>query len=95
VDFLIAAIVVLAAGRSKPGPDLALAFDVRKMAIESVQADARYLKLTVDALGEEVKSVKANIVRLVEKPLDVAAQRELVPAALSIMRAMRSRKEHA
>jgi putative superfamily III holin-X len=95
VDFLVAAIVVLVAGKSKPGPDLDLAFDVRKMAVESIQADARDLKLTLDALGQEVKNVKANIVQLVENPLDLAAQKLLIPAALSIIRGMRSKKEHA
>ena len=95
VDFLIAAIVLLVAGKSKPGPDLDLAFDFRKMAVESIQADARDLKLTLDALGQEVRNVKANIVQLVENPLDLAAQKLLIPAALSIIRGMRSRKDHA
>jgi predicted anti-sigma-YlaC factor YlaD len=46
-DFLIAAIVLVLAANSRPGPEVELALDVRAMAIESIQADARDLKLTV------------------------------------------------
>jgi hypothetical protein len=95
IDLVIAGIVLLVASKSGPGPELDLAFEVRKMAIESVQADARDLKLTFDALGQEVRDVKANITQLVQNPLDVAAQKLLIPAALSILKGMRSKKEHA
>jgi len=93
VDLVIAAIVVLIAGKSRPGPELDLAFEVRKMAVESIQTDARDLKVMLEALGHEVKGVKANITQLLHNPLDVAAQKLLIPAALSILRGMRSKKQ--
>ena len=74
IDLLIAAVVLLVASKSHPGPELDLAFEVRKMAVESIQADTRDLKLMLEALGQEVKNV---------------------PAALSILRGLRSKKEHA
>ena len=92
VDFVIAAIVMLVASNSRPGPEIELAFDVRKMAVESIQTDARDLKLTIDALGQEIRDVKANIVGFAHNPLDVAAQKLLVPAALSIIKGMRSKR---
>jgi len=92
VDFVIAAIVLLAASKSHPGPEIDLAFEVRKMAVESVQADARDLKLTLDVLGQEMKNVKATITGFVQNPLDAAAQKLLIPAALSIIRGLRSKK---
>ena len=92
VDFLIAAIVLLVATNSRPGPEIELAFDVRKMALDAIQADARDLKLTVDTLGHELREVKANIVDFAHNPLDVAAQKLLIPAALSIIKGMRSKK---
>ncbi len=95
VDLLIAAIVLLVGSNSRPGPEIDVAFEVRKMAVEAVQADARDLKLTIESIGQEVKGVKANITQLVQNPLDVAAQKLLIPAALSIIRGMRSKKEHA
>lgn len=92
VDLVIAAIVLLVAANARPGPEIELAFDVRKMAIDAIQADARDLKLTVDTLGQEIREVKANIVGFAHNPLDVAAQKLLIPAALSIIKGMRSKK---
>jgi hypothetical protein len=94
-DLVIAAIVLLAASKTRPGAELELALNVRQMAVESMQADARDLKLAIDAVCDEVKAVKANIIQLVHNPLDAAAQKLLIPAALSLLRGLRSKKEHA
>jgi len=95
VDLVIAVIVLLAAMKSRPGPEIEIALDVRKMALESIHEDARDLKLTIDALGHEIRAVKENITAVAHNPLDVAAEKLLVPAALSILRGLRSKKEHA
>ena len=95
LDFVIAAIVLLVGGNARPGPEIDVAFEVRKMAVEALQTDARDLKLAVESVGQELASVRANITQLVQNPLDVAAQKLLIPAALSILRGMRSKKEHA
>jgi len=87
VDQMVAAIVQLLASKSEPGPEIDLAFEVRKIAVETVQADAHDLRLMVDALGQELKNVKASITH-VQNPLDFAAQKFLIPAALSIARDM-------
>lgn len=91
-DLVVAALVLLAAANARPGPEIELAFDVRKMAIDAIQADARDLKLTVDAFGQEIREVKANIVGFAHNPLDAAAQKLLIPAVLSIIKGMRSKK---
>jgi hypothetical protein len=92
IDLAIAAIVLTIAVNSRPGSELDLAVDVRKMAVDAIQTDARDLKLTVDALGQQIADTKATIASFVHNPLDVAAQKLLVPAALSIIRGMRSKK---
>ncbi len=94
-DFVIAAVMGLVASKSHPGPEIELAFEVRKLAIDSIQADARDLKLSFDALGSEVKNARATIAGLVQNPLDVAAQKLIIPAALSIVRGLRSKKAQA
>ena len=94
VDLLIAAIVLLIAVKSRPGPELDLALEVRKMAVASVQADTRDLKLTFDALAQDVTEVRANVTQFVQNPVDLAAQKILIPAALSIIKGMRSKHEH-
>ncbi len=93
-DFVIAAIVLFLAMRSRPGQEIEVALEVRKTALESIQEDARDLKLTIDAIGQEIRNVKQSVTALVHNPLDVAAERLLVPAALSVLRGLRSKKEH-
>jgi hypothetical protein len=95
VDFAIAVIVLLLAMRSRPGPEIDVALEVRKTAIESIQEDARDLKLTIDGMAEQIRSMKQNVTALVHNPLDVAAEKLLVPAALSVLRGLRSKKEHS
>lgn len=95
VDFAIAAVVLLVAGRSRPGPEIDVALEVRRMALDSIQEDARDLKLTLSSLGDEVRGVKETVTRLVHNPLDVATEKLLVPAALSVLRGLRTKKEHA
>jgi hypothetical protein len=94
-DFAIAAIVLLLASRSRPGPEIDIALELRKIALESIHEDARDLKLTIDAMGQEIRAVKQNVTALVHNPLDVATEKLLVPAVLSILRGIRSKKEHA
>jgi hypothetical protein len=79
-DFTIAAIMLLLA--SRPGPEIDIALEVRKAALESINEDARDLKLTIDAMGQEIRSVKQNVTALVHNPLDVAAEKLLVPAPI-------------
>jgi hypothetical protein len=94
-DFAIAVIVLLVAMRSRPGPEVDIALEVRRTALESIQEDARDLKLTIDAMGQEIRSVKQNVTGLLHNPLDVAAEKLLVPAALSVLRGLRAKKEHS
>jgi len=93
VDLVIAAIILLIGSNSRPGPEIDLAFEVRKMAVDAIQADARDLKITLEAVGQEVKNVKETITGIVQNPLDAAAQKLLIPAALSIVRGLRSKKQ--
>lgn len=94
-DFVLAAIIMLIGRSSAPGPELDLAFDVRKMAIESLQADALDLKATIDTLTQEIQDTKNRIVGIVHNPLDAATQQLLIPAALSIIRGLRAKKDRA
>jgi hypothetical protein len=94
-DFAIAAIMLLLASRSRPGPEIDIALEVRSTALESIHEDTRDLKLTIDAMGQEIRSVTQNVTALVHNPLDLAAEKLLVPAVLSILKGIRTKKEHA
>ena len=92
-DLGVAAVVLLVASKSRPGPEIDMAFEMRRMAVDSLQEDARGLKITVDAITHEMKTMKENVAAVVHNPLDVAAEKLLVPAVLSILRGLRSKKE--
>jgi hypothetical protein len=94
-DFAIAAVVLLVARNSRPGPEIDMAFEMRRVAIELMQEDARELKLAADAVTHEMKTVKESIASVVHNPLDAMAEKLLVPALLSIMHGLRTKKEHA
>jgi hypothetical protein len=94
-DLAIAAVVLLIGANSRPGPEIDLAIEVRKMAWDSIQADTAGLKQAVDSLGHNIQEAKATVSGFVQNPLDTAAQKLLIPAALSLLRGLRAKKEHA
>lgn len=94
-DFAIAGVVLLVASKSRPGPEIDMAFEMRRIAIEAVQENARDLKLTVDGIAQQVRTARENVAAVVHNPLDVAAEKLLIPAILSILRGLRSKKEHS
>jgi hypothetical protein len=92
VDLFLAAIVMILARSSKPGPEIELALDVRKMAIEALQSDTRDVKAAFDAMGQEVRDAKQAVLGVMHHPLDAAAEKLLIPAAISIIRGLRGKK---
>lgn len=91
-DLAIAALVMLLARRCEPGPELQLALEVRQIAIEAIHTDASNLKSTIDTLTGEIREAKQTLVGFVHNPLDAAAQKLLIPAAISIVRGLRAKK---
>jgi hypothetical protein len=83
------------AARGSSCREIELAFDLRKMAIASIQADTRDLKLTIDSFGQEIRQTGNTIAGFVHHPLDTATEKLLVPAVLSIIKGLRSKKEQA
>ena len=81
-DFIVAAVLAAYATQAKPGPEMELATELRSMALESLQADARALEA----------NVKTAVSGFVSNPLDAAAQRLLLPAILAIIKGLRARR---
>lgn len=91
-DLVVALIIALIARSVQPGSEIELAFDIRKTAIASIQADTRDLKDTIDSLGRQIQQTRDTISSFVQRPLNAAAENLLVPAVLSILRGLRSKK---
>ncbi|HVO23587.1 MAG TPA: phage holin family protein [Candidatus Margulisiibacteriota bacterium] len=94
-DFVLAGIVIAVARNSEPGPEIDQALDIRKKTIESLQADAHDLQVSITALGQEIRDAKDSIVGFVQDPVDAAVQKLLIPAAKSIIEGLRSKKGQA
>jgi hypothetical protein len=92
VDFILAAIVLAFASRVQPGSEIELAHEVRKMAIAFLQSDSADIKLAVDSLRQDIRQTKDSIAGFMHDPLSGAAERLLVPAALSLLKGLRSKK---
>ena len=95
VDFVIAAITVVVARNCQPCPEIYLAYDARKMAVEAVQVDARDLKTMIDGFVQELREIKDTIGGFVQDPIDVALQKLVIPAATSMIKGLRSKKDEA
>jgi len=91
-DFVLAGLVLLLGRTARPGAELELALDLRRIAVESVEADAQDLKETVDALGQEIRHTRESIASFIHHPLDAATEKLLIPAALSLFRGLRQKK---
>jgi hypothetical protein len=92
-DLFIALIVALLARSVQPGPEIELAFEVRKMALTAVQSDARDLKVTADVLGQQIRQTRDTIAGYVQHPLTAATEHLLVPAIVQVLRGLRSKKD--
>lgn len=94
-DLVLALIIVLAGRSVQPGPELELAFDVCKMAIDAIQADAGDLKDTVGSIGQQIRQPRDAISGFAQRPLSAATEQLLVPAVLSILRGLRAKQDYA
>lgn len=92
-DLILAVIIVLLARSIRPGPEIELAFDVRKMAIDAIRADSQNLKDTVGSLGQQIGQTRDAIAGFIQSPVNTAAEHLLVPAALSLLRGLRAKKD--
>ena len=84
-DILLASALALFASRSQTGREIGVALEVRKLALEQIEVDARDLKIAFEALGQEVRNVRASLSQLLHNPLDLAAEKLVIPAALSLL----------
>jgi hypothetical protein len=81
-NFAVAAILAAYGAHAKPGPEMELATELRSMALESLQADAR-------ALEANFKTIASGFV---SSPLDAAAQKLLLPAIIAVIKGLRARR---
>ena len=92
-DFAIAIIVALISRNTRPGREVELCYDLRNMALASIRDEARDTRLAIQSVGQEVRSAREMVSAFTQNPLDMAAQKLLVPGLLSLIRGLRARQE--
>ena len=95
VDLGLAALVFGLASRTRPGAELELALEVRKMALASIQSDSADVRLAVEQMGRDIRQTRDSIAGLVQNPLGAATERLLVPAAVSVLKGLREKRTKA
>ena len=92
-DFIIATAVFAFATTSELGLDLDAALRDRQKAVDAIEVDSRQVRETIDGLRQEVREIRDNVAAFVHNPLDTAAQKLLIPAAMSVLNGLRSGKK--
>ena len=91
-DFALAGIVIALGRSAAPGPEMELAVEVRNMAIASLEADTAEARVTLESLGNEIRQTRDTLAGFARHPFESAAEKLLIPAVLSIIRGLSSKK---
>lgn len=81
LDFCLAAALLAAALHSRPSRETDLAIEVRQLAFDALEADARGMQADFAKLREEVTTVRNVALGLLRSPLDAAIANLVVPLA--------------
>jgi hypothetical protein len=87
-NLLVAAILLLIAGRTRPGRELELALEVRNTALQSLETDAQFVQQQLAELRDEIRGVKQAVTGFVRNPLDAVLPSMLVPLAGAVVKGL-------
>jgi hypothetical protein len=90
MDGALAAAAFLLASQSKPGSELELAQDVRRMALDALTVDSQELQTTIAAVRDDIRSAKLAVTGLVHRPIDLATEALLIPLVRSLVKSLTS-----
>jgi len=93
IDFAVAALLMLWAGRVSPGPELELACEVRDAGLKDLEAKAEHVQDEVDAVRAEIQALKASLVGFSKSPLDSTINALLAPLLTLLIKSLSKRKE--
>lgn len=89
LDFVLAGVLFAAALRARPSRELDLALEVRQLAIDELEADARGLQAEFATLRAEVTTVRNAALGFLKHPLDGAISNLVVPLAGIVIKSLR------
>jgi len=86
LDFSLSGLLLLAGARSKPGRELELAHEVRKMALGRLEDD-------LSEVQAELVGLRTSLTRLVRHPLDAALPALIGPLTSIVLQSLKKRRE--
>lgn len=88
-DLLVALILVLIAARARPGRELDLALEVRRSALDALEAEARVVQQELSGMRDEIGKIRTTVTQFINNPLDAALSSLVVPLAGALVRTLR------
>lgn len=92
-DFALAGLLLLLGSRAGSDREMALALEVRGMALDALEADARDLQSQALALRDQLVGLRSGMASFVRHPLDGALPGLLVPLAGIVLKSLRRKRE--
>jgi len=77
---------------ARPGRELELAHEVRRSALDALEAEARVVQQELVGLRDEVGRIRTSVARFIDHPLDAALSGLVVPLASAVVRSLKKSK---
>jgi hypothetical protein len=90
---VLAVIFILAAGRMKTGPEVAMAEQMRELALNELSADADQLKQELQKVTDDVRHIRDGFSRIVRGDLSQLGLPNLSPLLSVLFGALKGRKK--
>jgi hypothetical protein len=91
-DIILAGALAVVASRSTPGSELDFALEVRREAMAAITNDAVLWQAPFEGLRADIRGVGNSVRGFLHNPLGAAGGKLLIPAVVTLIRALRSHK---
>jgi hypothetical protein len=89
LDLVVALILGLIAARARPGRELELAQEVRRSALDALEAEGRVVQQELSGIRDEIGKIRSTVTQFVNHPLDAALSGLVVPLTGALVRSLR------
>ena len=92
-DFLVAALLLMWAGRLSTGPELELAREIRDSGLQDLEARAEEFQEEVEAVRAELETLRNSLVAFSKNPLDGTINSLLTPILTLLIKSLTKQKD--
>ena len=95
LNLALGIVLLLLAGAQKTGPETAMVREVRDMALEELEAEAKSVQQELSALRDDVRAVGQSVKGFAHDPIGTIAPSVLMPLLTGVLKGMRKTKKSA